>query len=89
MYKFIKCLFHSNIQYSHVAYLYQDMNTQKYYLSIYTPPCNEDTVDNSNQFMLLENTPKVSTPPYLKNISKEAEVTPYHFMGKKINDYLL
>lgn len=88
MYKFIKFLPHSNITYSHVAYLYQDMSTKKYYLS-HTHPDSENVIDNSSQFMLINNKPKTFTPEFLHNISKEAEVTSKHFASKNINGYLL
>ena len=88
MYKFIKFLPHSNITYSHVAYLYQDMSTNKYYLS-HTHPASEDIVDNSTQFMLINNTPKTVKQDLLRNITKEDEVTSQHFAVKNINGYLL
>ena len=88
MYKFIKPVFHENVTYSHCAYLYQDINTQKYYLSD-TSPDSENIVDNSNIFMLTNNTPKIFRPKNIKNISKDCEVTPINFMLKKANDYIL
>ena len=46
MYKFIKILFHIDPVISHVAYLYQDITTHKYYLS-HTPftPFNISNAD--------------------------------------------
>ena len=88
MYKFIKVLFHVNPLISHVAYLYQDTSTHKYYLS-YTNFNNEDTVDYSNEYMLLGNTPKITKPTFLKNIDIVTEVTESDFMVNKINNYKL
>jgi|694.fasta_scaffold56219_3 hypothetical protein len=88
MYKFIKGLSHKNMTYSHIAFLYQDINTKKYYLS-HTNPNSENIVDNSNQFMLMSNGSKIIQPEFLKNIVIESEVTPMNFMYKQVGDYLL
>lgn len=65
MYKFIKILFHIDPVISHVAYLYQDITTHKYYLS-YTDFNSENIIDNSNQYMLIDNKPKIARPLFLK-----------------------
>ena len=88
MYKFVKVLFHCDPRMSHVAYLYQDMTTYKYYLS-HTHPDNEDTIDNSNQYLLIDNEPKITKQPFLKNINIVTEVTPNDFILNKINNYKL
>ena len=88
MYKFIKVLYHNNPVISHVAYLYQDITTNKYYLS-YTQFNSEDIVDNSNQYMLFDNKPKITTQSLLKNIDIVTEVTQDDFILKKINNYKL
>ena len=89
MYKFIKVLSHTNPEISHVAYLYQDMTTHKYYLS-YTH-FNREYIEykRTNQYMLLiDNEPK-TTKRVLKNINIVKEVTLNDFILKKINDYKL
>lgn len=86
MYKFIKMLFNSNPLISHCTYLYLDITTDKYYLS-YTPPNNENIINNSNQYILIDNEPKIIIPPFLKNINIVTEVTPDNFILKKINNY--
>ncbi len=88
MYKFIKILHHTSPVISHVAYLYQDISTKKYYLS-HTSPSSENVIDNSNQYMLLNNKPIVTRSEFLKNISKDAEVTQNDFIAKKIGNYKL
>ena len=86
MYKFIKSLFHVNPTFSHMAYLYQDTTTQKYYLS-YTPPDNEDIIDNTNNYMLINNETKRIKAEFLKTINIVTEVTQSHFMAKQVNNY--
>jgi hypothetical protein len=88
MYKFIQYLYHKNTTYSHVAYLYQDTTTKKYYLS-YTTPDNEDVIDNTNIYMLLNNGTKRIQAELLKNIDIVAEVTQSHFIAGQINDYII
>jgi hypothetical protein len=88
MYKFIKILPNINPLLSIGAYLYQDISTKKYYLS-YTHPNSEDIIDNSKQYMLLNNKPVVTRQELLKNISKESEVTQNDFIAKKIGNYKL
>lgn len=88
MYKFIKILFHINPTFSHAAYLYQDITTDKYYLS-YTHQDSENIIDESNQFMLLNNEPKITKQPFLKHIDIVAEVTPKDFGLKKIHNYII
>jgi|LakMenEpi03Aug12_release.lakeMendotaPanAssembly.Ray.scaffolds.fasta_scaffold1067394_1 hypothetical protein len=88
MYKFIKILFHCNPALSHVAYLYQDMTTYKYYLS-YTHFNSEDIIDNSNQYLIIDNKPKITKQSFLKNIDIVAEVTQGDFILNKINNYML
>jgi|Laugresbdmm110sn_1035088.scaffolds.fasta_scaffold15904_3 hypothetical protein len=88
MYKFIKILFHIDPVISHVAYLYQDITTHKYYLS-HTPFNSEDIIDNSNQYILIDNKPKITIPSFIKNIDIVTEVTLYDFALKKINNYKL
>ena len=88
MYKFIKITFHENPVISHVAYLYQDMTTYKYYLS-YTNPNSEDIFDNSNQYMLFDNKPKITRQSLLNYIDIITEVTQADFTANKINNYLL
>ena len=88
MYKFIKILRHCNPTFSHVAYLYQDMTTYKYYLS-HTPFDSEDIIDNSKRYLILDNEPKTTKPSFLKNIDIVAEVTLIDFMLGKINKYML
>lgn len=88
MYKFIKFLFHCDPTMSHVAYLYQDMTTYKYYLSR-THPDSEDTIEYSNQYLLIDNEPKITKQPFLKNINIVTEVTPNDFILNKINNYKL
>ena len=88
MYKFIKITFHENPVISRVAYLYQDMTTYKYYLS-YTNPNSEDTIDNSNQYMLFDNKPKITRQSLLNYIDIITEVTQDDFTANKINNYLL
>ncbi len=88
MYKFIKILPNINPLLSIGAYLYQDISTNKYYLS-YTHPSSEDIIDNSKQYMLLNNKPVVTRQEFLKNISKESEVTQNDFIAKKIGNYKL
>ena len=88
MYTFIKILFHTNPLISHVAYLYQDNTTHKYYLSN-TQSGNEDAIDYSTQYMLIDNKPKITKQPYLKNINIIAEVTENDFRLNQINNYKL
>lgn len=88
MYKFIRILSHCNPAFSHVAYLYQDMTTNKYYLS-HTDPNSENIFDNSNQYLLIDNKPKITKPLFLKNIDIVAEVTQIDFILGKINNYML
>lgn len=88
MYKFVKVLFHCDPRMSHVAYLYQDMTTDKYYLS-YTSPNSEDRIDYSNQYFLINNEPKINKQSFLKHINIEAEVTLSNFLLHKINNYIL
>jgi hypothetical protein len=88
MYKFIKTLFHINPLISHVAYLYQDVTTHKFYLS-YTNFNNENIIDNSNQYLLIDNKPKITKQPFLKNIDIVTEVTQNDFTLKQINNYKL
>lgn len=88
MYKFIKSLSNVDPSFSLGAFLYQDMTTNKYYIS-YTHYDSENIIDNSNQYMLLDNKPKITKQPFLKNIKIIAEVTPYDFMVKRIKDYKL
>lgn len=88
MYKFIKALFHKDPRISHVAYLYQNVNTGTYYLSR-TDPESETVVDTSNQYMLLDNGPKITTPSLLQNIIIVSEVTPHHFMMQEVHNYKL
>jgi hypothetical protein len=88
MYKYIKHLFHSDTSMSHVTYLYQDMKTGKYYLSR-THYSSEDIIDRSNQYMLIDNKPKITKQPFLKNIDIITEVTQSDFALKKINGYKL
>lgn len=88
MYKFIKTLFHMNPLISHVAYLYQDMTTHKYYLS-YTDFNSENIIDNSNQYLLIDNNRKITKPSFLKNIDIVTEVTQEDFTLHKINNYKL
>jgi hypothetical protein len=88
MYKFVKVLFHCDPRMSHVAYLYQDMTTDKYYLS-YTSPNSEDRIDYSNQYFLINNEPKITKQSFLKHINIEAEVTLSNFLLHKINNYIL
>lgn len=83
MYKFIKHLNHHDPRMSHVAFLYQDVHTGKYYLS-HTFPVSES--DTSNQYMLIRDEPKVT---HLKHINIVAEVTPFHFALKTIHNYQL
>ncbi len=89
MYKFIRVLFHINPSISHVGYLYQDITTNKYYLS-YTHFNSENIIDNSNQYMLIDNEPKITKQSsLLKNIDIVTEVTQYDFTLKQINNYKL
>jgi hypothetical protein len=88
MYKFIRGLFNINPSFSSTAYLYQDITTNKYYLS-YTDFNGENIIDNSNQYMLLDNKPKITKPLFLKHIDIVTEVTPYDFALKRIYDYKL
>jgi len=88
MYKFIQPLFHTNPLISHIAYLYQDITTYKYYLS-YTPPDSENIIDFSNQYMLIDNEPKITKQANLKNIKIVTEVTQLDFALKKINNYII
>jgi hypothetical protein len=88
MYQFIKVLFNIGPPVSHVAYLYQDINTYKYYLS-HTPFNSENIIDNSKQYMLIDNKPKITKQSLLKNIDIVTEVTQNDFKLKKINNYHL
>ena len=88
MYKFIQVLFHKNPLISHTAYLYQDITTNKYYLS-YTHFDSENTINLSNQYMLIQNKPKITKQSLLENIDIVAEVTPDDFAAKQINNYTL
>ena len=88
MYKFIKILFHVDPVISHVAYLYQDITTHKYYLS-HTQFNSEDIIDNSNQYCLIDIKPKITRPLFLKYIDIVTEVTQNDFNLKKINKYKL
>lgn len=88
MYKFIKCLQHSNVLYSHVAYLYQHINTKKYYLS-YIHPDEKSFYDDSNQYVLLDNQPKIIRPEFFKNIGECVEINKSHIDAKNINGYIL
>jgi len=88
MYKFIRILFHINPLISHVGYLYQDTTTDKYYLS-YTHFSSEDVIDNSKQYMLINNEPKITKQPLLKNIDIVKEVTQLDFASKMIDNYKL
>ena len=88
MYKFIRVLFHINPTFSHVAYLYQDITTNKYYLS-HTDYDSENIIDNSNQYMLIDNKAKITEKSLLTNINIVKEVTQYDFILKKINNYKL
>ncbi len=88
MYQFIQVLHHRNPQISHVGYLYQDITTNKYYLS-YTHFNSEDLIDNSNQFMLLNNKPKISAKSLLKNIDIVSEVTYLEYKLNNIKDYCI
>jgi hypothetical protein len=83
MYKFIKILFHTNPLINNVAYLYQDIPTQKYYLS-YTNFNNENVIDNSNQYMLINNEPKIYKKKFLTNIDIVKEVTQDDFKLNKL-----
>ena len=64
------------------------MTTYKYYLS-YTNPNSEDTIDNSNQYMLFDNKPKITRQSLLNYIDIITEVTHDDFTANKINNYLL
>ena len=87
MYK--KILFHTDPRISHVAYLYQDTTTYKYYLS-YTHFNSEDTIDNSNQYLLIDNKPKITKQTHiLKHIDIITEVVASDFALNKINNYKL
>ena len=66
MYKFIKFAHPTHKEMSHVASIYEDLNTHKYYLS-YTSPTSE--IDFSvNQYMLLDKNPTIPEHPILNNI---------------------
>lgn len=75
---------------SHVAYLYQDMKTNKYYLSL-THPDSENTNDTSNQYLLIHNEPKTINKKQLllNNINIIAEVTTTDFVLNQIKNYKL
>lgn len=88
MYKFIKNLFHCDPAMSHVAYLYQDITTNKYYLS-YTHYNSEAIIDYSNQYLLIDNNSKITKQSFLTNINIVTEVTSIDFMLGKINNYKL
>ncbi len=88
MYQFIQVLRHRDPNISHVAYLYQDITTNKYYLS-YTYFNSEDVIDDSNQYMLLNNKPKISAKSLLTNIDIVSEVTQYEYKFNKIKNYCL
>lgn len=88
MFQFIKSLFHINTNMSHTINLYQDTTTRKYYLS-FTMPYNEDIIDNSNQFMLLNKQPTIIRQPYLHHIDIVIEVTNDDFAAQRILDYQL
>jgi len=88
MYKYIKTLFHINPLISHVAYLYQDITTNEYYLS-YTNFNSENIIDKSNEYLLLNNEPKITKQTYLKNIDIITKVNEHDFLSKQINNYKL
>lgn len=88
MYKFITVLPNINPLLSIGVYLYQDISTKKYYIS-HTHPSNEDVIDNSKQYMLLDNKSVITRQEFLKKIDIEAEVTQSDFIAKKIGNYKL
>lgn len=73
---------------SHVAYLYQDITTNKYYVS-YTHYNSEAIIDYLNQYLLIDNNSKITKQSFLKNINIVTEVTSIDFMLGKINNYKL
>ena len=83
-----KMLYHIDPTMSHVAYLYQDMKTNKYYLS-HTPPDSENTINNSKQYLLMHNEPKTTKQSFLNNIDIVAEVTTGDFMLNQMKNYKL
>jgi hypothetical protein len=87
MFEFIKYLHHKDPKISHVVYLYQEVETKKYYIS-FTQPSN-DNIDNKNQFMLIDEKDNIIRKPCLKNIDKLEEVNNIHFINKKIGNYIL
>lgn len=64
------------------------MTTCKYYLS-YTNFNSEDIIDYSNQYLLIDNKPKINKQLFLKNIDIVTEVTQSDFILNKINNYKL
>jgi hypothetical protein len=79
-YQFIKILYPIPPVISQPGYLYQDMTTNKYYLS-YT---------DIHEYMLIENMPILKLASFKNTIIDiVTEVTPLDFIVGKINNYKL
>lgn len=90
MFEYIRPLSHKSPLMSHCAFLYQDVNTKKYYLSHQLP--SEPEKEDATMFLLLKKEPQGDNERIgtrMTDIGKCVEVTRWDFIAGQKGDYLL